>query len=236
MGQAETLSRTVTGLALSGGKQIYVTLTSLVPRGPMRRRLAGLFALPLLCACGPSSSSQETKSDTKDQRVIVGAEIYVDPRPRVEGHTGSATMVFPKSANLELSKELVRLGFGLGPNGSLSAMDFRSNRMSTVEIAELIRLIKRQDRFEGEPVAQALLGFRGRVAGAMFGRERAPVVYIQLPTTTGEREDATAKTQAVSIPERERQALVDEIREVFVDQLSAAVVTVNNNEVRIAWR
>lgn len=99
----------------------------------------------------------------------------------------------------------------------------------------MIRLIKEYNEFNGERVATAVEKLRGRVSGVVFGREGLPVLYIELPYWTHQREETVPQNMGTKITDAESDKLVAERRQVFVRELKVDEFSVNRRRVRIWW-
>jgi hypothetical protein len=102
----------------------------------------------------------------------------------------------------------------------------------------LVRLIKEYRSFRGEQVANALAVFQGRVSSVSFGRELSPVLYIELPHWTHQRELSPLGANGRRIGEEENAQLVAELRAKFVGELRASefgFVGGNSRNVRVWW-
>ena len=130
----------------------------------------------------------------------------------------------------------VRLGYGLDRSTRFQSTSFVLPRLRTVQAQPLVALVKSYNEFEGEKVSEALGQFRGRVSGVEFGREGSPVLYIDLPYWTHQREKDSSAGTGQRIPEEEHRALVAELKEAFVSKLRARDFTVIGDRVRIWWR
>ena len=100
---------------------------------------------------------------------------------------------------------------------------------------EPIRLVKEYNEFNGERVAAAVEKLRDRISGVEFGREGSPVIYIDLPYWTHQREGADTSVQGTRITDAENDRLVEELRQVFVGELKADEFGVDGRRVRVWW-
>jgi hypothetical protein len=80
-----------------------------------------------------------------------------------------------------------------------------------------------------------LSAFEGRVSTVQFGREGSPVIYVDLPYWTHQREGATSLATRVRISDEDNAKLVDELRSAFVGQLKADEFSVQRRRVRVWW-
>jgi hypothetical protein len=167
-----------------------------------------------------------------------GVEVTVTPLPR------SATIGIthlPLEVDIDLATQFVKIGFGpvfLGQKGFQSTL-FRTPQLNTRQAATLIRLVPEYRSFKGEPVAAAVESLAGSVSGVEFGREGSPVLYINLPYWTHQREGPIDKPAGIRIPEDDHLRFVEELRRVFVGQLGAQEFgpdRIDGRSIRIWWR
>ena len=95
--------------------------------------------------------------------------------------------------------------------------------------------MKEYNEFNGERVAAAVEKLRGRVSSVEFGREGSPVLYIELPYWTHQREETLPSGMGTRITDAQTEELVAEIRKAFVGELKADEFSVNSRRVRIWW-
>ncbi|MES1146756.1 MAG: hypothetical protein ABUL52_00010, partial [Solimonas sp.] len=60
----------------------------------------------------------------------------------------------------------------------------------------------------GKKVAEALTEFRGQVSAIEFGREGSPVLYIDLPYWTHQREEVNPDGKGVRIGDKDNDSLL----------------------------
>lgn len=168
-----------------------------------------------------------------------GHAISAKPAPAA---TGASVVVaeepaplLPLEVDQQVAETFVRIGFGLNDGQRFQSTEFLTPRLRTAQAAPLIRLVKHYNEFKGESVAAALDKLRGRVSAVAFGREGSPVLYIELPYWTHQREEAQPGIPGTKITDAESGKLVDELRQVFVGELQADEFTVNRRRVRIWW-
>jgi hypothetical protein len=99
----------------------------------------------------------------------------------------------------------------------------------------LIKLVRQYNSFEGERVAAAVQQLRGRVSGVEFGRDGSPVLFIELPYWTHQREETLTEGMGTKIPDSENEQLVSELRRTFVTELKASEFSVRGRRVRVWW-
>lgn len=180
----------------------------------------------------------------------VSVQCQQQPLPNTPGYTieahrlsSSATAAIkelPLEVDMELAKKFVTIGFGprvLGKPG-FESTQFLTPQLSTRQASELITLVPEYGQFHGAAVAEALLRFSHRVSGVQFGREGSPVLYIDLPYWTHQREGPLSKGAGERISEEENEKLVQELRQVFVGELNAeefSIDLIRKRTIRIWW-
>jgi hypothetical protein len=157
-----------------------------------------------------------------------------------EGEVGaeSPPMVLPLQVNIQSATEFVLLGFGEHGDKRFQASSFLTTFLSTEQAQQLVRLIPSYNSFEGAKVSEKLGSIKGRVESIQFGREGSPVLYINLPYWTHQREGVRVKGMGTKINDEENEKLVGELRELFVKRLKAAEFGVAKNfprRVRVWW-
>lgn len=146
----------------------------------------------------------------------------------------------PLEVDMNLAEQFVRIGFGpqvLGQRGFQSTK-FLTPPLSTAQAAELVRVVPEYGSFRGAAVAEGIKQFAGRVSSVEFGREGSPVLYVQLPYWTHQREGPIPREKGARIPDEESNQLVEELRKVFVAGLGAEEFgpdTIDKRKIRIWW-
>jgi hypothetical protein len=146
----------------------------------------------------------------------------------------------PLEVDMSLAEQFVRIGFGpqiLGQRGFQSTQ-FLTPPLNTTQAAQLVLVVPEYGRFKGPLVAQGIKRFSGRVSSVQFGREGSPVLYIDLPYWTHQREGPLPREKGTRISEEENAQLVEELRKVFVDGLAAEEFgpdPINKRKIRIWW-
>ena len=198
-----------------------VTFRSITRSASKMRAPLGLpiFLLLVLAACTDSGG------------YILEAKSSEVPTPRPE----NKELVLPLEVDQHVAENFVRIGFGLNKDQRFQSTEFLTPRLRTSQAAPLIRLVKQYNDFDGERVAQAVEKLKGRVSGVEFGREGSPVIYLELPYWTNQREEATSVNVATKISDVENSAFVEELKSVFESELKADEFTVNRRRVRIWW-
>ena len=163
----------------------------------------------------------------------------VGPSPQSPGSSASeprsTALVLPLEVDIQVAETFVRLGYALDKNQRFQSTEFLTPRLRTKQARHLIQLVKSYNEFEGEKVAKALAAFEGRVSGVEFGREGSPVIYVELPYWTHQREEAKPTGTGIRISDEENEKLIEELRKAFVGNLKADEFSVNRRRVRIWW-
>jgi hypothetical protein len=142
-------------------------------------------------------------------------------------------LVLPLEVDMEAATAFVRLAFNLdGKN--FQSTEFLTPRLRTTQAQPLIRMVGPYNEFDGPKVADALGAFRGKVSSVQFGREGSPVLYVELPYWTHQRE-GSIPGMGTKITDDENDNLVEELRQVFVVRLQAEEFSARARMVRIWW-
>jgi len=174
-----------------------------------------------------------------DQTTSHGYHLEVTPLPRTTTESLGITQL-PVEVDMDLAEQFVRIGFGprvLGQRGFQST-EFLTPPLSTKQASQLVLVVPEYGRFKGALVAEGIRRFTGRVMSIQFGREGSPVLYVQLPYWTHQREGPITHQMGTRIPDEEHKRLVEELRKVFVDELSAEEFgpdTIDKRRIRIWW-
>jgi hypothetical protein len=99
----------------------------------------------------------------------------------------------------------------------------------------LIKLVKQYNEFEGEKVAAAVLQLRGKVSGIEFGRDGSPVLFIELPYWTHQREETLIEGMGTKIEDNENDQFVAQLKQVFVTELKASEFSARGRRIRVWW-
>lgn len=129
----------------------------------------------------------------------------------------------------------VAAGFGDVFDANVRSLDFRTEVVPTAQAQALACLVPDYNVPFGGPVSAAMAGFRGEVSGWQVGRENSPVVYVELPYWTNQREGGDPVGQGERIDEAATAALVARLRTAFVDGAHASEFGVERNTVRMWW-
>ena len=171
--------------------------------------------------------------------LILGAckaqSLYAAQAASASSAPSTAHLILPPEVDLHVAETFVKIAYGLNEGQRFQSTEFLTPRLRTSQAAPLIRLVKRYNEFDGERVANAVSGLKGRVAGVEFGREGSPVLYIELPFWTHQREEAPPTEKGTKISDAQMEALVNELRALFIDQLKADEFSVNRRRVRVWW-
>jgi hypothetical protein len=168
-----------------------------------------------------------------------GPAYAVEMTPLGKASTLGITQI-PLEVDMTLAEQFVRIGFGpqiLGQRGFQSTQ-FLSPPLSTTQAAQLVLVVPEYGSFKGASVADGIKRFSGRVLSVQFGREGSPVLYIDLPYWTHQREGPFPRENGTRISEAENTRLVEELRKVFVDELAAEEFgpdPINKRRIRIWW-
>lgn len=144
-------------------------------------------------------------------------------------------LILPLEVDLQVAESFVKIGFGLNEGQRFQSTEFLTPRLRVIQAVPLIRLVKKYNEFQGEPVAVAVAKFRGRVSGVEFGREGSPVLYFDLPYWSHQREEASLGAPRTKISDSENDLLVAELKHLFVTELHADEFSVNQRRVRVWW-
>ena len=154
------------------------------------------------------------------------------PAP-VPGTPRPPELVLPLEVDPKLAEAFVRIGFGI--ERGFQSTDFLTPRLRTVQAVPLIRMVKQYNEFEGERVAATVQQLRGKVSAVEFGRDGSPVLFIELPYWTHQREETLTGGMGVKIPDDENEKFIEELRRLFVNELKASEFSVRGRRVRIWW-
>lgn len=163
--------------------------------------------------------------------------IVVGPvaREAIKPALPSGPLILPLEVDMKAAQAFIRIGFGLDDSVNFQSTEMLTPFMRTVQAQQLIRMVGSYNNFEGVKVAESLTQFRGAVSGIQFGREGSPVIYIDLPYWTHQREETPSTGMGVRISRVETESLVARLRAVLVDKLKADEFSVERNRVRAWW-
>ena len=170
-----------------------------------------------------------------------GGGYYVSVKPSPAASAAPATgsgardLILPLEVDQQVAETFVKIAFGLNKDQHFQSTAFLTPLLRTSQAAPLIRLVKRYNDFDGEHVAAAVEKLRGQVSGVEFGRDGSPVLYIELPYWTHQREEAVPAGMGSKISDADNDRLVAELRRVFVGELKADEFSVNRRRVRVWW-
>jgi hypothetical protein len=151
----------------------------------------------------------------------------------VPGTPRPPEMVLPLEVDHKVAETFVRIGFGL--EKGFQSTDFLTPRLRTIQAVPLIKMVKQYNEFEGERVAAAVQELRGEVSGVEFGRDGSPVLFIELPYWTHQREETLTEGMGVKIEDKENEQFVARLKRVFVTELKASEFSVRGRRVRVWW-
>ena len=115
----------------------------------------------------------------------------------------------------------VRLGYGDHNERDFRSLEFLTDDLDTDTAKAVVALVRSYNAFQGEKVAAALERFCGRVSRYRFGRSRSPLLHVDLPYWTGQREGQPPGERGERIDAAAHLAIVEELRRVFVNELGA---------------
>jgi hypothetical protein len=170
-----------------------------------------------------------------------GGGYYLESKPSPVASAAYAAasegrnLVLPLEVDPQVAETFVRIGFGLNKDQRFQSTEFLTPRLRTSQAVPLIRLVKQYNEFDGERVAAAVEKLRGRVSGVEFGREGSPVVYIELPFWTHQREESALNGIRTKITDADNEKFVADLKQVFVDELKADEFSVAGRRVRVWW-
>ncbi len=166
-----------------------------------------------------------------------GGENYIPAQASasapVPGTLRPPELVLPLEVDPKLAESFVRIGFGI--EKGFQSTDFLTPRLRTVQAVPLIRLVKQYNEFDGESVAAAVQQLRGKVSAVEFGRDGSPVIFLELPYWTHQREETLTEGMGLKISDAENEKFIEELKSVFVEKLKASEFSVKGRRVRIWW-
>ena len=192
--------------------------------------------LAALCVSAGTSSAAQTQPSEQPPKAR-GYTVEVTPLPP---STTKGITHLPLEVDMALAEQFVKLGFGpqiLGQRGFQSTQ-FLTEPLNTTQAAQLVRVVPEYGKFKGALVAEGIKRFAGRVSGVAFGRERSPVLYIDLPHWTHQREGPIGTGMGSRISDEEHARLVAELHKVFVGELGAQEFgpdRISKRTIRIWW-
>jgi hypothetical protein len=192
------------------------------------RTVALIFALflPVLSACTDRGGYYvEVKQPVAAPAASAASSVAMEGKD----------LILPLEVDQQVAETFVRIGFGLNKSQRFQSTEFLTPRLRTGQAAPLIRLVTSYNEFDGERVAAAVEKLHRRVSGVEFGREGSPVLYIELPYWTHQREESREAGSGTKISDEETAKFVAELRQAFVSELKADEFQVNRRRVRIWW-
>ena len=142
----------------------------------------------------------------------------------------------PENTRLRNAVEFVKLGFGDDFGFDLRSLYFRTDELTTDEAQAVVKLIN-YDEFDGVKVAEAIGQFRGKIASYEFGREGSPVLYVNLPAWTHQREGASRGKSKSRIDDAENDSPIA-MFDALATTLKASefgAVNEDKRKLRIFW-
>lgn len=119
------------------------------------------------------------------------------------------------------SLEFVKLGYGDLKNKSYRSLNFVTECLETDQIIKIIPVVEQYNSFEGAKVAEAIKQFRGQVGCYEFGRAGSPVLHINIPYWTHQKEYYNGSKQGKRITDKEVEKLIEQLQMVFQGTLYA---------------
>ncbi|MEX8500037.1 hypothetical protein [Leptothrix ochracea] len=164
-----------------------------------------------------------------------GYIVEATPEQNTSNVSETSNPVLPLEVDQQVAETFVKIAYGLNKGQRFQSTKFLTPILRTWQAAQLIKLVKRYNDFDGERVAAAVSSLKGRVSWVEFGREGSPVLYIELPYWTHQREETDPTMKGTKIDDTQNNELVKEIKHLFVDQLKADEFSVNHRSIRIWW-
>jgi hypothetical protein len=183
-------------------------------------------AIPILLALAGCGQGRES---------IIPAAVAAHSPASSASAAVAGDLVLPLEVDLKVAESFVRIGYGLERTQRFQSTEFLTPRLRTSQAAPLIRLVETYNEFKGKEVANAVEALKGRVSGVEFGREGSPVVYIELPYWTHQREETLHAGSGTRISDEETERFIEELRATFVHHLKADEFSVRQRRVRIWW-
>lgn len=123
----------------------------------------------------------------------------------------------------ELAIQFVRLGYGdIVLDSPFRSMNFTTDELPSVLLLPAIREVREHNAFEGEAVADGLSKFAGRLMCTEFGRRGSPILWVQFPMWSHQRERCRLTIKdGEKIPDSEYEAVKAEAIKTFVDECFA---------------
>ena len=133
-------------------------------------------------------------------------------------------MPVPSTRRIYIAQQFTRFGFGehVDERAPFYSPQFLTQELTTTEAQSVLPIVQRFNAFYGVTVAGGISRFRGRVRGWKFGRAHAPLLVVTLPFWTHQDEEmAQGSPVGQPIADEANQALVDELRQMFLQELDA---------------
>ena len=119
---------------------------------------------------------------------------------------------------LQGNQEFVKLGYGDLREKGYRSLNFVTECLETDQMLQIIPIVAQYNSFDGVEVANALKQFRGKVSCYEFGRAGSPILHIDIPYWTHQREYYNGPKPGERITEAELTELVEEMKKVFMIQ------------------
>ncbi len=122
---------------------------------------------------------------------------------------------------IEGSIEFVKLGYGDLREKNYRSLNFVTECLETDKIIQIIPIVKNYNAFDGKKIANVLQKFRGKVSCYEFGRAGSPILHINIPYWTHQREYYHGPNPGEKISDSEVEQLINELKDVFIEQAYA---------------
>jgi len=124
----------------------------------------------------------------------------------------------------ELAQQFVRMGFAdiLSGDAKFRSLNFLTEELTTLEVQAVLSVIPDYNSFNGLKVARSIEKFSGRVKGWKFGRAGSALLIVLFASWTHQLENIQPREPTgTRISESDAEALILEMRKVFIDELDA---------------
>jgi hypothetical protein len=200
----------------------------------LRRATSFIAIALLLVGCSKRQSAESDRKVDLPPGAHVVPSASVDPKviAKLTGQPDAAP------ARLEQTLELIRLVYGDLHGKDTRSLHFRSERLSTDDMKQVLPLVDSYNGFVGTKVAAALEPLRGRIMYYEFGREGSPVIYVHLPYWTSQQEQSSVPREAArKFDAAEHAALVEKVRTVFKNVAADEIGEADSSDhvIRVWW-
>ena len=142
------------------------------------------------------------------------------------------------AGRVEVAQQFVQLGYSdlINNEAVFRSLDFLTERLTTDEVKLVISVVPSHDAFNARIICAALDRFRGLVAGWRYGRAGSPLLMVDFAHWTHQLEDTPSHPSGSRISEQDRDALISELRSLFLHHLGADQFEPDNVELSYgAW-